>query len=62
MGGAGGANSPQAQPLSELDVSISGTTIMQIIGISSALATVASLVAILRVARFESMKILSERD
>jgi putative ABC transport system permease protein len=59
--GMGGV-SIDAEPLSELDVSLGALTIMQIIGISLFLATLAGLVSITRITKYEPMKILMERN
>jgi len=58
----GGANAPTAEPLSELNVAMGGTTIVQIIGISLLLATVAGAVSIFRITKYEPMKILMDRN
>jgi len=56
-----GGNQASAEPLSELDVSLGATTILQIIGISLLLATVAGVVSTLRITKYEPIKILMER-
>ena len=52
----------QAQPLTEMDVSLSPTTLAQIVGLALALATVAGLVSISRITKYEPIKILMERN
>ncbi|MCL2187990.1 MAG: FtsX-like permease family protein [Defluviitaleaceae bacterium] len=56
-----GGNTIDAQPLSELDVSLGLQSILQIIAISLLLAALAGLVSIIRITKYEPMKILMER-
>ncbi|MCL2203286.1 MAG: FtsX-like permease family protein [Defluviitaleaceae bacterium] len=58
----GGGNQVDAEPLSELDVSLGTITILQIIGISLFLATVAGVVSTMRITKYEPIKILMERN
>jgi putative ABC transport system permease protein len=63
MGGMfGGGNTVEAEPLSELNVSIGFMTILEIIGISLLLATLAGIASIARITKYEPMKILMERN
>jgi putative ABC transport system permease protein len=57
-----GGGGPQAEPLAELDVSLGLRTVLEIIGISSLLAVLAGAVSILRITKYEPMKILMERN
>ena len=57
-----GASSQTAEPLSELDVSLGARTVAEIIGVSLLLATLAGGVSILRITKYEPMKILMERN
>ena len=52
----------QAQPLTEMDVSLSLVTLAQIVLLALALATVAGLVSISRITKYEPIKILMERN
>jgi len=61
-GQATGGASQQAEPLSELNVSLGGRTIAEIIGISLLLATLAGVVSISLITKYEPMKILMERN
>ena len=56
-----GADTIDAQPLSQLDVSLSLMSITQIIGISLLLAALAGFISIIRITKYEPMKILMER-
>ena len=58
----GGAASIDAQPLSELDVSLGTRSILEIIGISLLLALLAGGVAVFTITQYEPMKILMERN
>ena len=58
----GGGAQVDAEPLSELDVSLGMRTILEIIGISLLLATVAGVVSTLRITKYEPIKILMERN
>jgi putative ABC transport system permease protein len=58
----GGGSVTEVQPLSELDVSLGLRTVMEIIVISLLLATVAGIAAILKITKYEPIKILMERD
>jgi len=49
-------------PLTTLDISLGIETIMQIAGISLLLATLATVVSIIRIAKYEPIKILQERN
>jgi putative ABC transport system permease protein len=70
FGGMGGGRLAQftnpaatdAQPLSELNVSLGIRSVIQIVGISLALATLAGIAAVTRITKYEPMKILSERN
>jgi hypothetical protein len=50
------------KPLSELDVSLDLKIILMIIGIALALATIASLISIVRITKYEPINILMERN
>jgi len=52
----------QAQPLTEMDVSLSATTLAQVALLALALATLAGLVSISRITKYEPIKILMERN
>ena len=58
----GPANMSAAEALKEMDVSLGGATILQIISVSLALAAAASIAGIAHVTRYEPIKILSERN
>ncbi|MCL2604842.1 MAG: ABC transporter permease [Defluviitaleaceae bacterium] len=57
-----GANTPEAVPLSELDVSLGVRPILEIAAISLLLAALAGAVSVIRITRYEPMKILMERN
>jgi len=57
----GGFNA-NAQPLSEMNVSLNLITLLQIIGIAFLLATLAGLVSTSRITKYEPIKILMERN
>jgi len=62
MGGMfGGVSGTQAEALQEMDVSMSTTSIIQIILVSLMLAVVSSIVGIAHVTKYEPIKILSNR-
>ena len=52
----------QHSALDALDVSLSGSTLLQIIGIALALATAAALAAVTKITKYEPIKILMERN
>jgi putative ABC transport system permease protein len=56
-----GGSTVEAEPLSELDVSLGLRSMLEIAGISLLLATLAGIVSILRITKYEPMKILTER-
>lgn len=64
MGPVGGANQadPDAEPLSALAVALTPGTVGQIGGVALGLATLAGLVSLGRITRYEPIKILSERN
>jgi putative ABC transport system permease protein len=51
-----------AVPLSELNVSLDVNTVLMIVGIALLLATLAALISILRITKYEPIKILMERN
>ncbi len=51
-----------AEPLSNIDISLGAGTALQITGISLLLATLAALIAISRITKYEPIKILMERN
>jgi len=62
IGGGGFANMTPAEALKEMDVSLDGLTVLQIIAAALALAAAASAAGIAHVTRYEPIKILSERN
>jgi putative ABC transport system permease protein len=66
MGSGGGMLSgtanTNAEPLSELDVSLDLNTTLEITGIALSLATLAALISISRITKYEPIKILMERN
>jgi putative ABC transport system permease protein len=72
-GGAGGFSGPggmvisgnapsNAQPLSEMQISIEPFTILEIVLIALVLASLAGVVSVTRITRYEPIKILMERN
>ncbi|MCL2499468.1 MAG: ABC transporter permease [Defluviitaleaceae bacterium] len=62
FGGMAGGNTIEAEPLSELNVSLGLMTILEIIGISLLLASLAGVASVARITKYEPMKILMERN
>lgn len=64
MGPMGGGNQadPDAEPLADLAVALTPGTVGQIAGVALGLATLAGLVSLGRITRYEPIKILSERN
>lgn len=58
----GGQAAVSAEPLSEIDLSLGWNTAAQIAGISLLLASLAALIAISRITKYEPIKILMERN
>lgn len=56
------AANPNVQPLSNIDISLGLDTTLQIIGIALLLASLAGLVSISRITKYEPIKILMERN
>jgi putative ABC transport system permease protein len=56
------SSSADAEPLSNIDISMGLETTLQIMGIALLLATLAGLVSISRITKYEPIKILMERN
>ena len=59
---APGASATNAQPLSEMKITIGWDTILEIIGIALVLATLAGLISTSRITKYEPIKILMDRN
>ena len=62
IGSIGGGGTTNAPALAEIDIQLSADAIMQIIGISLLLATLASVAGISFITKYEPIKILMERN